>query len=680
MDISFAEGVSPGYGSFLPYPGSKSTRWPLIRPITWSFEHFINNPKSIFETKEVLFLAVFDEKAVFAQGDAVGFNVTRGDSAASETSSWSFNTGMNCDGLLLRSSAVNAPVLCPPVVPVAKRFAVALTNDPLMVLAQRPYTAAGLEGEMRALKQWGLDRYHWIDNTGYEAMLPGYPSLRGGNYLRSRANCGELLPAACQAAQRQKLPIIADVKLFDLAWLGEPDKNQRGRQAIFDGAVFLPMPDLEGQVDAFMTPHPDWIRQAKFPITTLRLYSLDPIPALKAADIRLSQSTDNIHYRPVRGGKVKVVIREIWRPNRRWAPDGIQPDKGVSKCWMLEVTGFQITQPFVAFEAAKTDATLLNRQFAMVEAVSADGTEVPFIVGTAVHATIAGPEAVSEVKPRRFSFSAAMGGWLPRDEPAVTIRRWSLRQMGLAFVEPPTLMGLLEPAHPKAAQIWLNRIEFCLKSGVDGVSIRTLRHHNGCRSWTQYAYAPIVRARFEARYGRPVEPTEEDVARVREIRGEAFGEFLAEASRRVKARGKRFIFQMEVVGGALNAVNSRMGMAFNLEKWIADGLFDEIHVKINSGHLPWIRTVLLPHAKQHGVQVHLITANASAGYGHADYRIMERLVSDALALGYDGVNFYESANLYELTEGDTIQPRGMGRVCVSHAVELARQARARVPG
>ena len=33
---------------------------------------------------------------------------------------------------------------------------------------------------------------------------------------------------------------------------------------------------------------------------------------------------------------------------------------------------------------------------------------------------------------------------------------------------------------------------------------------------------------------------------------------------------------MEVLGGPLNAVNSRMGMNFNLEKWIADGLAGKV--------------------------------------------------------------------------------------------------------
>jgi hypothetical protein len=248
-----------------------------------------------------------------------------------------------------------------------------------------------------------------------------------------------------------------------------------------------------------------------------------------------------------------------------------------------------------------------------------------------------------------------------------------LKHLGLSFVEPETMPGLLEPTHPEAVQVWLERIDFCLKSGVDGVSLRSLRHHNGCPSWTQYSYAPTVLKQFEKLFGRAVEATDEDIVRVREIRGEAFGKFLAEASRRVKAKGKRFIFQMEVVGGPLNAVNSRMGMNFNIEKWIADGLFDEIYMKIISGHSPWVRTVLLPFARKHGVKIQLITANVSAGYGHTDYRINERIVSDAVALGYDGVNFYESANLYELTESAAIQPRGMGKACIARAAEIIRK-------
>jgi hypothetical protein len=673
VNIGFAEGMPPSYSSFLPCPEAKSTLYPLLRPTSWEFEHFVNNPGSIFESEEVLFHALFEEKEIFAFNDAVGFNISRADSDASEGSSWSFTTAMNCDGMLLRSSEVKFPVPQAPSVSPAKTLAIGLTNDPLMVMTLRPYTPAGFDGEMRALKKWGLNRYHWIDNTGLEAMLPCYPSMRDSHYTRSLKNCGELLPAACKAAHRHKLDIVADVKLYDLSWLAEPSEKHRGHDKVFDGAVFLPMPDLKDKDDAFMKANPAWIRRAKFPITALRLYSLDPIPAIKLSDISLFESDDNMNYHPLRLAGAKIAVRKTARSNRRWAPDGIHPDKGTTASWMLELSGIKITKPFLAFEAAKTDATLLNRNFAIVEAVSADGTEAPFIIGNQVHATTGSPGKQVEGIGRRFSFSSAMGGWLNLDESAVAIRRWPLKHLGLSFVEPETMPGLLEPTHPEAVQVWLERIDFCLKSGVDGVSLRSLRHHNGCPSWTQYSYAPTVLKQFEKLFGRAVEATDEDIVRVREIRGEAFGKFLAEASRRVKAKGKRFIFQMEVVGGPLNAVNSRMGMNFNIEKWIADGLFDEIYMKIISGHSPWVRTVLLPFARKHGVKIQLITANVSAGYGHTDYRINERIVSDAVALGYDGVNFYESANLYELTESAAIQPRGMGKACIARAAEIIRK-------
>lgn len=670
VNIGFSEGGQLGYSSFLPCPEMKSTAWPLIRPNSWGFQHFINNPGSIFETEEVLFHAIFEEEEIFALVDVVGFNVSRSDSDAHESSSWSFTTGMNCDGTLIRSSRVTVPSTHAPLISPAKHLAVALTNDPLMVMAQHPYTPAGLNSEMKTLKRWGLNRYHWIDNTGYETMIPGYPSMNDSHYISSLKKCGELLPAACKAAHHNQLDFIAEIKLNDLSWLGEPNEKHRNRNTAFDGAVVVPMPDLMDREDAFMKANPAWIRRAKFPITTLRLYSLDPISEVKASDISISESSDNINYSPIHEGNIKVEIKKVKRPNRRWTPDGIHPDKGSSLSWMLELSGLKITKPFLAFEAAKTDASILNRHFAAVEAVSADGTEAPFLIGNPVHATTGAPKKQDTGRRRHFSFSSAMGGWLTLDEPIVYIRRWSLRNLGLAFVEPESMPGLLEPTHPAAAQVWLNRIEFFLKHGVDGVSIRTLRHHNGCPSWTKYSYGPTVRAQFEKRYGRPVEPTDEDIEQVREIRGEAFGKFLAEASRRVKAKGRRFIFQMEVVGGPLNAVNSRMGMNFNLEKWISGGLFDEIHLKIISGHSPWVRTVLLPFAKKHGVPIHLITPNVSAGYGHSDYRINERIVSDAVALGYDGVNFYESANLYELTESDTIQPRGMAKECIQRAAEI----------
>ncbi len=660
--VTFTEGRDPDYRRALIDEAAKSTAWPPMLPLEWSFAHAFNNRGCAFESEEVFFFAAFNEREIFAFSDRVGFNVSRIDSDANEVSSWNFMAGM---GTLARDAQVKIPVRRPPVVSIAKNFRISVTNDILMVMRHLPYSRENLAAEMRTLKAWGVERIHWIDNTGY-------PAAPGSNYLKSLRQCGPLLPAGCRAAKAHQLEFVADIKLYDLSFLTERTSvGNHSAVPVFDGSNCLSFsPEMSGRTDIFVSSHPDWRRKTAFPLTTLRFFSLEPFPSLKSSDIILEESADNLHYRPVERSKLKVRVRTEDRPNRRWHVDKVRPEAGHAACWVLELSGLNINHPFLSIRIKRPGVNLLNLQFAALEAVNEAGDEAPFLFGRG-GGELMPFEAEDKTKAvRRYKFSVdgmLSGG----DEPVVSFGRWSLGDLGVSFLEPDSIPGMMEPTHPAVHKIWLDRIDYFLKHDVDGISIRPLRHHRGCHSWTRFSYAQPVRQIFQKRYGRLVTPTEEDILRVREIRGEGFGEFLREASWRTRRRGKKFIFQIELTGGSLEAVNTRMGFSYNLKKWIAEGMFDEIHARPISGHSPWMRTVLLPYAGKHGVDVHIVTPNATAGYNHAEYLEYERVVTDGIELGYSGINFYESVNLYDLTEANTIQPRALAETVLKRAKELA---------
>jgi len=667
MSMTFAEGRAPGYRRALIDEAAKSTAYPVPMPLEWSFEHAFNNRGCEFESEEVFFLATFREKEVFALSDRVGFNLSRVDCDANEVSSWNFAAGM---GILSRNASVRIPARRAVSVPVSTEFRISVTNDILMVMRHLPYSPANLDGEMRTLKAWGVERIHWIDNTGY-------PAAPGSHYQTSLRKCGPLLPAGRLAAKANKLEFVADVKLYDLSYLTE--RSSVGKQKsvpVFDGSACVSLsPEMSERTDIFASSHPDWRWKTALPLTTLKFYSLEAFPALKSGDFELEESTDNLHYTPVERSKLKVRVRHVDRPNRRWHVDRVRPEVGHIACWVLELTGLTIKHPFLSIRVRKPGAGFVNLQFAALEALNEAGEEAPYLFGRGVGELMPFEAKNKDHAVRRYSFSAdgmLSGG----DEPVVSFGRWSLQNLGVSFNEPESIPGMLEPTHPVTHKIWLDRIDYFLEHDVDGISIRPLRHHRGCHSWTRFSYAESVRKIFQERYGRPIEPTDEDILRVREIRGEGFGEFLREASRRTRLRRKKFIFQLELVGGSLRSVNSRMGFTYNLEKWIAEGMFDEIHARPISGHNPWLRTVLLPYARKYGVGVHIVTANGTAGFNHAEYLENESIVNDGLALGYSGVNFYESVNLYDLTEADTIQPRALAEVVLRRAVEIAKSNRA----
>ncbi len=662
MTITFAENSLPSFRTALLRDEWKATAWKVIRPLRWSFEHAHNNRGCIFESEEVLFSAYFREGDLFRLSPVVDFNLSRVDCDSIEVSSWNFSAGL---GKLLQNDSVGCPSRrVPRVAPVGQRL-LSVTNDILMVMRNRPYSPQALNTEMAALRSWGVERVHWIDNEGY-------PAPPGSNYAASLRLCGNLLGTACSAAHANGLEFVADMKLYDLSFLTErrEGKPLRG-QPVFDGAECLAFePEMNSRDDLFAESNPVWRRQARFPITVVRLFSLEPVTDFNSADIELSQSADNLSYSAVSMRSVKVRVAKVRRPNIRWTVDGRAPDKGTTLCWMIELQGLRITQPFLSIRFGSAAPTLVNRQFALLEAESADGWQAPFIIGRAIGGLMPF-EKKGGGACRRYTFSAD-GMLSAGDEPVVSFRRWPLADLGVALVEPDSIPGMLEPTHPEARAIWLKRIDRFLDANVDGVGIRPLRHHRGCHSWTRYAYAPSALAAFRQAHGRDPAPDLADVQRMRAVRGKGFDHFMEDASAKIKARGKKVIFQLELTGGDLAAVDSRMGFDFNLKDWISRGLIDEIHVRAISGHHPWLRKVLLPHASRHRVGVHLLTPNAASGYRHVDLMQLDLLARQSIEMGYSGVNVYETANLYEHTIAGTIQSRALGQTCVEQAGRVLR--------
>ncbi len=665
----FQEGETPFLNEFSPYPEARSTRSLPLRFRRWGYERKAGVNASHFATFQTLFYVVFAEADIFQFGPTVGFNFCRDDRASSEFSSWSFLAGngapdANSLGKLHRDSRSARRPRTAPLPPPERAFRVSITNDSPMVVINRHYTPASLDAEMRAIKSWGINRLHWVDYSNFPAFwaIP----LWAKQYAATTRACGELLGAACRAARRHKVGLVPDFKLFDLSFPARPGTPaQRDAFPQLGGSPVLCIPEMIGKEEAFMQTNPAWHKDPAFPIHTLRLFSIEPLPKLKAEDIHLRQSRDNITYSRVADSSVRVTVKKLRRANGRWTPAGIVPEPGTHEAWMIELRGLSLGQPFLSLEIPKVAGRLFHRQFAMGEAIGRDGEASPVLCSDTA------PPSGGEYK---YDFVGAWPGWTNYNDHAYGWTSRSLRALGLAFLAPRALTGVLEPTHPAAQKIWQDRVEFYLDHDIEGISIRTLCHHRRCPSWLQYAFGPSVREAFQSRYGRPPTASDADCNDIRRLRGEALGDFLSWAAARIRAKKKKSIFQVETGGELPPERESRMAMFYDYERWISSGLFDELHVRSISAHSPWLRRTLLPLARKHGVEVHLMTRNHATGFGQGDLLDIQKITHDAKALGYGGVNFYEAANLYEFTAADTLLPRAMGEHCARAAVRIARSA------
>jgi hypothetical protein len=231
---------------------------------------------------------------------------------------------------------------------------------------------------------------------------------------------------------------------------------------------------------------------------------------------------------------------------------------------------------------------------------------------------------------------------------------------------------LLEPTFEGARQIWLKHVQRILDTGVDGIDIRTIGHHNGTESYLKFAFAEPVRAEFRRRFGREVNPTDGDYERVRHIRGEAYTQFLRDAKLLAKKRGRKLGAHVEWGTEVPARLHTRlqMQMALEWERWIREGIVDELSLRGWGCYNRHVQTKILPLARKHGVGVHIISRCLSGGLDLRAMEICERYVTEACAAGFAGFSLYEANDLLRMNAQGVPMPIG----CVDEAVRQARAA------
>lgn len=402
-----------------------------------------------------------------------------------------------------------------------------------------------------------------------------------------------------------------------------------------------------------MAANPAWAKTADFPITRLRIYSNTPIPPEEAEEFTLWVSEDNHEYAPYDGplafaqGKVKL-------PHYRWTPAGKQREPGTRTQWYLEFSGLKLNAPFLAISANR-DLNCTNQRFLFAEALDRNGREVPVLL------TLGSLQ-------RGFTFGHKWS-WQNYTEDVVDAFVWRGGALGLAFTERTSLPALIEPACRPAHTVWLKQVERILRAGVDGIDIRTLCQHHTCLSWLTYAFAEPVRREFRRRYGRDVQATPEDYLAVRQLRGECYTEFIRKASALARRHGKTFAAHLEPGIEVPAQHNIRMQLVIEWQRWLEEGLLDEITLKYWSAQSSFVHEEILPRAKRANVPVYICDRNFSLTTPRA-VELAEALVTDAYRAGFAGFNWYETNSYYMLNAEGYSVPFGNSGYAMKRAKEL----------
>jgi hypothetical protein len=625
--------------------------------------------------------ARFDLKDVFRDGDVCGFNIARYSPPIEETSAWNhvsavgFQDATTFGKLSLRKprkGEIKSIHIRPATRKQARDFKFSITYDiPDNIGYSGHYTPARIHRELSMWKSYGANRVNWIEY----GPISGWPSLYSPAFWQisgpwkkqflqrvadTKRYCDDTLRAAAKSAKRLGMEIFAVFKPFDLGFNAAEAEND-GRSCVMDveNRWKCAHPDIAAHPEFTMRAHPDWLRRAVFPIRRLSLWSEKPIESFDASQLSIWTSSDNRHFTKYRG-LMRVRTEMVQRPHQRWTPAGKIVEKSRAKNWRIELSDLEIAAPFVSIQIADKTFELTHRMFAFAEAIGADGSEAPIELATAGN------------RENGFTFSKTWPGWANHTEPIVDTFTWRGPELGLRFGDAENITTMFEPMFAGAREIWLKHVKQFFDAGVDGVDIRTIGHHNGNEGYLKFAFAQPVREEFRRRFRRDVEATEADYERVRHLRGEAYTQFMRDAGALAHARGKKLAAHVEWGTDVPANLHTRLQMQMKLDwqRWIRDGIVDEISLR---GWGPLNRHVqrnILPLARRHGVGVHIISRCLPGGIDLRAMELCPRFVTEACAAGMAGFSLYESNDLMRLNGDGEPMPVGL----VDEAVRAARGA------
>ena len=517
----------------------------------------------------------------------------------------------------------------------AASFCLSMTYDPPMCIISSYYTPKRLSREMEIWAGLGIKRIHWIEYGDWPSFWD-YDYHWDRNWPRTRAECGDLLTCAARQAHRHGLEFIGDLKPFDLGinCFLVPADGVSTIEDIERRHVSV-IPEIAAHQEWTMQSNPAWRRAASFPVTRLRMCSEAPIPRLRAGEVRVLTSRDNRRYARCRR---QFTVRQgtLRRQHMRWTPAGNVRDSGARRNWYVELSGLDLTEPFLSVQLGDSDLFLVHRGHMLVEAWDAEGRAVPVTVAT------------NGTTDTGFYFWKGWAGWNNVTEPILQVRKWNARHLGVVFEEAPAMPTLLEPAFEGARRIWLGRIRRILAGGADGVDIRSYCHHNGPMNYLLYAFAKPVRETFKGLYGREPSCTPEDYERVRRIRGDCYTEFMREAKRVTSGRGKKLIAELESGIEVPPSLDCRMQLPMDWRTWFNERIVDEVRLKWWTKDSTFIHEEVLPLARKRGIPVHVISRNLAVGFDVRTAEMGELVIGGACAAGFAGYSFYEQQNLMDM--------------------------------
>ena len=458
------------------------------------------------------------------------------------------------------------------------------------------YTHALLDQMMSQLKSLGVRRIYWLY---YGDIDPA--SFWAGNLFdymeygrRTLEEIGEPLKAAVPLAHRHGLEIYGVLKPFNTGLAGTyPEGSPQAdatRIARIGGTLQQVIPFTERHPETRIQRRPlesapDLLAQS---IRTIRLYKRDDSPTRITRDhLQIWTSPNNYRYQPYQGplrfsDRVELSSREVldYYGNLITARD--QPIR------VLTLEGLDLSDRYVAvatdFEGEQGD--FKNTAVGMIEAYGPDPTPLPIVVASRSAMWICPRDfrtgglefdsgyGLYEVDLDTDSSSGKGGAW------------WKARGGCIAFARGKNEYLACTPceAYPQVQKLWLGWVDRLIEAGVDGVDLRISAHGSLTDEPWNYGFNQPIVEEFRQRFGEDPSYMDSHREQLARMRGEHYTAFFREASRRLRASGKRVQAHVHTEAFRPDACHGQiMGFPANLhfdwQSWLAEGLVDAITLR-----------------------------------------------------------------------------------------------------
>jgi len=319
-------------------------------------------------------------------------------------------------------------------------------------------------------------------------------------------------------------------------------------------------------------------------IGTVKLFKNDDAPTrIKKENIRILASNKNGDYKDV---KVDFTFNESIETAKEdincMSDDDIVTKKG-DKVRVITLSGLALKEKYLAITTNFIDgeSDFMNSGTKMLEVYDVDGNQLPVSIGTYYNLWYGDGLKGGPLK-NGICYDAGWGA----GRVYLDVNSTSGDRGFIAFMRGKNkyLPTALCESEPKVREYWLKMVKECLDDGFEEIDFRIENHSTHTNEPFSFGYNQVILDEYRSKYGDVAEK-DMDTAKIAQIRGDHYTEFLKEANKLIKAAGKKMNVNLNVEFYRPDIPKSRypaypFNINYNWKQWLEELDLDAVTLRM----------------------------------------------------------------------------------------------------